>query len=114
MSKYNLEKLIKISVFVPQESAWYTFEEGRKSFWRGTVKRGIYDFFQHYKGESIDNHFVKDGKVYEYAECVLYFQDEYKFRYYFKTVEEARVKSQEIQELFSKQFGRPLVDFDKF
>ena len=106
MSKYNLEKLIKVEVVEPRQSTYFKYKSGIK-FIR---KEGIYDVLHYFFGKEIKNHFLKDGKVYEYARCVLYFQDEYTFTYHFETLKEAKLQQLDIENLFKKQMGRSLVE----
>ena len=101
MGKYNLEKLIKVQVFEPRRSTYFKYKSGIK-FIR---KEGIYDVLHYFFGKEI-----KDVKVYEYARCVLYLQDEYTFTYHFETLKEAELQQLDIENLFKKQMGRSLVE----
>lgn len=75
MIRYDLDKLIKLSVCKPESSDRYRFKRESKSFWSGCLKEGIYDYFNRYRGDSVAFHFIEDGIVYRFAECKLYFQD---------------------------------------
>lgn len=94
---YNLEKLIRISVFDKQESGIYYYTE--KKFWGFVTKKAC---FRNWIGDEVDksdlsNFIIENNIVYEKPECKLDFVDKYKKSYEFDTYDEALQKAEEIK-----------------
>lgn len=101
MNKYNLKKLIKVRLLGAQPS-WYEIREEKKFLGIIVRKAGIYntmsftdgDFYS--KNKLPENHFIKDGKIYENPEVTLYYQDGIRKTYIFETFEAAKKFSDDI------------------
>ena len=101
MSKYNLDKLVKVKVNDFYQSTWYVFKKGvpKQYFWQIEVKEGFYiDVVGlKYKGVSVpEGHFLRLGIVYEKPEVVMWYKGDVMTRKYFDTIEQAQSFSDEL------------------
>lgn len=91
MEKYNLEKLVKVSVRNFKRSVWYYYRKKNELFGISFRKEGFYrqiwsDFVSL---EVPKNHIFKDGIVYEKPQVTLHYQSDYSKTYVFDTYNEA-------------------------
>ena len=100
MTKYNLDKLVKIKCNDFYPSKWYRFEKEKKWFGIVTVKEGIYrEIFENYLGVKVpETHTLKNGIVYENPEVVLHYEAGHSKTYYFNSFDEAKKFADEITE----------------
>lgn len=91
MTKYNLDKLVKVRVNDFYRTPWYKYnDKPKKYFWH--IKKGFYHdcFGIHYVGhETPKNHKLKNGIVYENPNVVMTFQGGVTTKKYFLTLDEA-------------------------
>lgn len=94
MKLYNLEKLIKITISDSFPARFYTLKNEIKIMGFTIQKAGLYDsIFRPYKwsGTEIpEGHFIKNGKLYEYPEVILHYQNDHSKVYIFKTYKQAQ------------------------
>jgi hypothetical protein len=100
MNKYNLDKLIKVELNDIYPARWYTMKPEKRFFKVFVTQRaGIYQDFGPYLGMNVpENHLIKDGKIYEYPEVILHYENDFSKTYYFKTYDEAKKFADEITE----------------
>ena len=88
MKLYNLEKLIKITISDSFPARFYTLKNEIKIMGFTIQKAGLYDsIFRPYKwsGTEIpEGHFIKNGKLYEYPEVILHYQNDHSKVYILK------------------------------
>lgn len=100
MTKYNLDKLVKVECNDFYPARWYTYEKEEK-FWKFITQReGIYkNIFGTYLGLEVPaNHTLRNGVVYENPEVILHYQADHSKAYYFNSYEEAKKFADEITE----------------
>lgn len=96
MKSYNLDKLIKISVYGFTKSNRYFYDKGikrswfAKLFWAEDIKPGFYSVY----GEAFDDvpefHTFFDGDVWKKPRVLLSFEDEFEQTIYFDDLESAK------------------------
>lgn len=104
---YNLDKLIKISVFQPKSCWYYKIKKEIKIFGFVYRKGGVYNEMPFSEGyicpveefEESHTHFIiHEGEIYEKPSCVLRFQDEYSHEVHFNEYKEAFGMARDIQD----------------
>lgn len=93
MNKYNLDKLVKVECNDFHYTMWYKYKKEKKFLGFVTQKEGIYEevWGSNYLGLEVPkNHILKDGKIYENPEVILYFQNNHSKVYYFNSFDEAK------------------------
>ena len=89
ITKYNLDKLIKVKCSDLTPSVWYEYRPERKFLGIVLRRAGVYDLFG--RGKDISEyHILKDGVVYELPSVRLYYEDGHAKDYVFDTFEQAR------------------------
>lgn len=91
MTKYNLDKLIRVKLCGFTPHSWYQWLDEKK-FLGLTIRRaGVYDKFGHYyEGiDALENCVIKDGEVFEKPCVILTYVSEIQKVYYFGSFEEA-------------------------
>lgn len=99
MTKYNLDKLIKVKVSDFYPAIWYEYRLEKKYFGFIFQKEGIYDdcIKYEYLGFKIpEGHILKDKVLYEKPEVLMTFVSGYKTVKIFDTLEEAKTFAEEI------------------
>lgn len=101
MNKYNLDKLVKVTVSDLYHSKWYRFikEKQAKYFWQDSYKQGFYVACVglNFKGsEPPKGHIFKDGVVFEKPHVTMYLQGGVETRKYFDTLNQAQDFASEI------------------
>lgn len=94
MTKYNLDKLIKIECKDFYSSNWYVYKKKKSFLGIQFQKEGVYKllFNTRYLGLEIPEfHVLKYGIIYEKPEAILYFEDGYKTSFVFDTLEEVNI-----------------------
>lgn len=92
MTRYNLDKLVKVVVNDFYQSKQYTFKRAKKLFGILVRKEGYYDnLWNRYIGtEAPMNHIRKEEVVYEKPEVTLLFQGNFWKKNYFDSYDEAK------------------------
>lgn len=106
MSKYNLEKLIKVKIVEPKISNWYRYKKKIPIL----RKNGIYDRMHNFYGQDVEFHYVENGVVYEYAKCILLFENDVEITYHYKLASGAKVMARDVERIFYNQFKRDLIE----
>lgn len=98
MTKYNLEKLVKIECNDFYPARFYSYKKEKKFFGFVTQKEGFYsNTLYNYLGlEAPKNYTLKNGVLYENPQVILYYQSDYSKTYYFNSFDEAKKFSDEI------------------
>lgn len=100
MSKFNLEKLVKVRVndFYPSKLYYYLSFKPKKYFWQNERKEGVYIKLleMEYIKDVPKNHTFKDGVIYENPAVEMYFQGGIKTVKYFDNINKAQAFAEEI------------------
>ena len=101
MEKYNLDKLVKVTVHGFYKSYQYVYKQREEvKNWRGkiTVKEeGIYERFQlQFVGIKLENHTDINGVLFENPSVFLEFEGGIKTAKYFETLQEAENFAKEL------------------
>ncbi|MCP4355250.1 MAG: hypothetical protein GY793_06385 [Proteobacteria bacterium] len=95
MKKYNLDKLVKVTVNDFYRSKWYKFVKGKqaKYFWQDNYKEGFYIDcigLSFIGTKPLKGHIFKDGVVFEKPYVTMYLQGGVETRKYFDTLKQAQ------------------------
>lgn len=93
MTKYNLDKLIKVSCLLPRPPRVYKRLPEKKIMGMVTRKSGIYNTLVggEYLGDVIPiNHFGTSSTIYVKPRVILFYEGNIDKTYYFETYDEAK------------------------
>lgn len=90
MTKYNLDKIVKITVCDFFPARYFTYNKEVKFLGVIIKKSGIYDFIGYFAGYIPENHTLKENVLYENPEVEIWFQDKSRMKFYFNSFEEAK------------------------
>jgi hypothetical protein len=95
-NRYNLEKLIKVSIVDKEKSTWYEYRKAVKFLGIQLSPEGFYCTVLG-TAKNIDKSMflIIDNVLYEKAECILFFENDHRKTFYFDTYEEAKAKADE-------------------
>tara|TARA_R110002167_G_scaffold234388_1_gene439633 strand:- start:11835 stop:12173 length:339 start_codon:yes stop_codon:yes gene_type:complete len=106
MEKFNLNKLVKITVLEREESSMYVYKRHQKKTWfKEEVQEGVHrDFFgsKYIDVDDVESIVLIDFKVYIKDRVVLSFESDIKHVVYFDSLRHANSYAHQI-ELESKQ-----------
>tara|TARA_R110000851_G_scaffold318234_1_gene481995 strand:- start:320 stop:658 length:339 start_codon:yes stop_codon:yes gene_type:complete len=106
MEKFNLNKLVKITVLKIEESRMYKYKKHQKRNWfRPEIQEGVHkDFFgsEYVDVDSVESIVVIDFKVYTKDRVVLSFESDIRHVVYFDSLRHADIYAHHI-EVKSKQ-----------
>jgi len=91
MDRFNLDKLIRVTVNDLYASKWYVFKKEKKLFGIVIREKGFYTcIYDSYIGtQAPENHVIIDNIMFEKPGVVLSFQDGHKKTFYFNSLEDA-------------------------
>jgi len=100
MNKYNLDKLVKVSLLDFRKSGWYSYKTEKRFLGFITRKAGIYELsFLGDKDPLMEipkDHVFEDGIVYIKPSVVLHYQADHSKEYFFETFKDAMFFSEQI------------------
>lgn len=88
-NKNTIEKIVLIDF--TEAKGWYKYKKEIKFFGIVLQKKGVYNYANRYVGASINNHIIKDGKLFELPCVTIRFCSRVQQDFYFETFEEAEI-----------------------